>query len=126
MRLVLDSTFLIDHLRGDPVAIARLEAIFEAGDEPIVNDVVVAEVRTGLFSFEEPILRRLLEPMEFVQPGPDWALLAGRWRRDAKERGTTLSLPDSLIAATADTVGAAVLTRNVRDFALTPVRILTY
>ena len=126
MRLVLDSTFLIDHLKGEAAAIARLAAIFESGDEPIVNDVVVAEVRTGLFSFEEPVLRRLLEPMEFVQPGPDWALLAGRWRREARERGATLSLPDALVAAAADTVGAAVLTRNVRDFALTPVRVLTY
>ncbi len=126
MRLVLDSTFLIDHLRGDRVAIARLNALFEAGDEPFVNDVVVTEVRAGLFPFEEPVLRRLLEPVEFVQPGPDWALLAGSWRRAARDRGRTLSLPDALIAATADAVNAAVLTRNVRDFALTPVRILTY
>jgi len=126
MRLVLDSTFLIDHLRGERAAIARLGDIFETGDEPFVNEVVVAEVRTGLFPFEEPTLRRLLEPIEFVQPGLDWALLAGTWRRAARARGGALSLPDALIAAMADAVGAAVLTRNVRDFALTPVRVLTY
>jgi len=31
-----------------------------------------------------------------------------------------------MLAATAFGVGAAVLTRNVRDFALTPVRVETY
>jgi len=37
-----------------------------------------------------------------------------------------LSTPDALIAATADALGAAVLTRNVKDFALTPVRVESY
>jgi predicted nucleic acid-binding protein len=40
--------------------------------------------------------------------------------------GRSLSLADSLIAAAADVGDAAVLTRNVRDFAMTPVRIETY
>jgi predicted nucleic acid-binding protein len=53
-------------------------------------------------------------------------MLAGTWRRLAHERGYRLSLPDALIASAADAVDAAVLTRNVRDFALTPVRIETY
>lgn len=35
-------------------------------------------------------------------------------------------IADALIASSAEAVGAAVLTRNVRDFALTPVRVLTY
>ncbi|MBI2763836.1 MAG: PIN domain-containing protein [Chloroflexi bacterium] len=104
----------------------RLDSIFESGDEPIVNEIVVTEVRSGLVQIEEPILARLLAPMEFIQPGPESAMLAGRWRRAARDRGATLSLPDSLIAAAVETVGAAVLTRNVRDFALTPVRVITY
>jgi predicted nucleic acid-binding protein len=126
MQILLDATFLIDHLQGRPEAVGRLESIFESGDEPIVNEIVVTEVRSGLLQIEESILARLLEPMEFIQPGPESAMLAGRWRRAARERGATLSLPDSLIASAAEAVGAAVLTRNVRDFALTPVRVLTY
>jgi predicted nucleic acid-binding protein len=35
-------------------------------------------------------------------------------------------VPDALVAATADALGATVLTRNVRDFALIPVLIETY
>ena len=48
------------------------------------------------------------------------------WRAAARESGRTLDLPDALIAATAFDLDAAVLTRNVQDFALTPVRIETY
>src|SRR5215210_648308 len=126
MRLVIDSTFLIDHLRGERTAVDRLAAIFEQGDEPIVTEVVVCEVRTGLLAADERHLVAFLEPMEFVQSGSDTAIRAGRWRAELRSRGRTLSLADSLIAAAAEAMDAAVLTRNVRDFALTPGRVETY
>lgn len=126
MRLVLDSTFVIDHLRGDPRATARMRRIVEEGDEPLVTDVVVCEVRTGLRDDDVRHLDALLEPVEFVQPGLVTALLAGRWRADLRRAGRTLSLGDALIAATAADLGATVLTRNVRDFELTPVAIEGY
>ena len=126
MRLLVDSSFVIDYLAGDPGASARWRRAFEEGDEPVVTEVVVCEVRTGLRPDEEPVLRAFLAPVEFVQPGPETALAAGRWRREARAAGRSLSLADALIAAAAEAVGAAVLTRNVRDFGLTPVRVETY
>ena len=91
-----------------------------------MTEIVVCEVRAGLRDEDEKHLSAFLEPIEFVQPGPDTAMEAGRWRYAARRRGRHLSLPDALIAAAADSTAAAVLTRNVRDFALTPVRIETY
>ena len=126
MRFVIDSTFLIDHLRGEDAAVDRLEAIFDLGDEPIVTEIVVCEVRAGLLPADERHLVALIEPMEFVQPGPETALQAGRWRAELRARGQTLSLAASLIAAAADSMGAAVLTRNLRDFSLTPVPVEPY
>jgi predicted nucleic acid-binding protein len=126
VRLLLDSTFVIDLLDGVPDAIARQRRMFESGDEPFTNEVVICEVRAGLKHRDEPDLVGILEPVEFIQPGPEAALLAGQWRRSAHEHGYRLSLPDALIAAAADAIDAAVLTRNVRDFALTPVRVETY
>lgn len=126
MLLILDSTFVIDHLKGSPEAGARWHRMFEEGDQPVVTEVVVCEVRAGLRDQDEPILERLLLPTEFVQPGRETALLAGRWRADIRATGRTLGLPDSLIAAAAFHLGGGVVTRNVRDFALTPVRIETY
>ena len=126
MILVLDSSFVIDHLRGEPAASDQWRRVFENGDEPVATEVMVCEVRTGLRAESESAFRAFLEPVEFVQPGPETALTAGRWRAEARAAGRVLSLPDALIAACAESLGATVLTRNVRDFALTPVRIETY
>ena len=123
---MLDSAFVIDLMNGLPEALARQARMYEIGDDPLINEIVVCEVRAGLRGTGVGRLARLLEPIEFVQPGPETALMAGQWRREAHERGRRLSLPDALIAATAHDVDAAVLTRNVRDFALTPVRVETY
>jgi len=126
VRLLLDSTFVIDLLDGVSEAIARQRRMFESGDEPFTNEVVICEVRAGMKHRDAPQLIGILEPVEFIQPGPESALLAGEWRRSAHERGYKLSSPDALIAAAAAAIDAAVLTRNVKDFALTPVRVETY
>ena len=126
VRLMLDSAFVIDHLHGQPDAVRRYERIFEDGDEPLVNEVVVCEVRAGLRDDDLPVLRAFLEPVEFVQPPPESAMLAGEWRAASRRGGHTLSLADALIAAAAVFDGATVLTRNVRDFALMPVRVEGY
>lgn len=123
---MLDSTFVIDYLVGDHAAVRRLRQIFEDGDDPIVTDIVVCEVRTGLRPDAEAYLAALLEPVEFVQPGADTAMTAGRWRADVRRRGATLSLGDALIGATAAALGATVLTRNLKDFALMPVPVEAY
>ena len=126
MRLLLDSTFVIDHLRGRPEAVERLRRIFEDGDDPIVTEIVVCEVRAGLLDEAERHLDAFLEPIEFVQPGIETAKTAGQWRADLRRRGRTLSLGDALIAATAHTLGATVITRNLRDFNLMPVPVESY
>ena len=126
MNLVVDSSFVIDHLLGDPAARSRWARVFAEGEQPFVTEIVVCEVRAGLREADERHLAAFLRPIEFVQPGPDAAMLAGRWRYAAHRSGRHLSLADGLIAAAADAMRAAVLTRNVRDFALTPVRVETY
>ena len=126
MRYVLDSSFVIDHLRGLPEAVRRMEHLLEGGDEAIVTDVVVTEVWSGTASDDVPSIDAFFRYLEFVQPGPPTAKLAGRFRANASRRGTTLGLGDAMIAAAAADLEAAVLTRNVRDFALTPVRVETY
>lgn len=126
MRYVLDSAFVIDHLRGQAGATERFARLFEDGDEPMVNEVVCCEVRAGMRDPDVVHLSAFLEPVEFIQPGPDAALLAGAWRAAARRSGRHLSLPDALIAAAAHTVGGVVLTRDLRDFALTDARVEGY
>jgi predicted nucleic acid-binding protein len=126
MRYLIDTTFVIDHLRGDPAARERMARAATVGDELFVNEVVVAEAWAGAHSNDDPDLEVFLRFLEFVQPGPDIARAAGRWRADARTRGWALSMTDALIAAAAESLSAVVLTRNLRDFALTQVRVETY
>lgn len=126
MRYVLDTTFVIDHLRDDPAAVQRFARLFEAGEEGFVTDVIAAEAWTGAPSDDDRALWAMLRAVEYVTASPEGARVAGRLRARARARGQHLSLPDSLIAAVALSLDAALLTRNVRDFALTPVRLETY
>ncbi len=125
-RYLVDTTFLIDYLRDDPDAVARFERFFAEGDDVLVNEVVACEVSFGVPGEQAALLDALLRPTEFVQPGPAGAINAGGWRADARRSGRVLSLADALIAAAADAADAVVLTRNVRDFGLTPVRVESY
>ena len=126
MRYFLDTTFLIDYLRGNPAATSRFATMFEDGDQLFVNEIVACELAAGSRHDPDPVLEALLEPLEFLQPGPETAVLAGRWRRAASRAGRTLSLADALIAAAAVHGGATVLTRNARDFSLTPTLVAAY
>jgi predicted nucleic acid-binding protein len=125
-RYLLDSTFLIDHLRGSPDAVRRLREMNASGDDPIVTDITVTELWSGRRPGSEPEIERFLRYIEFVHPGPETARLAGVWRAEAREKGRTIGTPDALIAASAVDLGATVLTRNVRDFERMPVRVETY
>lgn len=126
MRYLLDTSFVVDHLRGDSGANARLDAMYRSGDDPIVSSVTTAEIWSGPPPGGDPAIERFLRFVEYVHAGPFTARLAGEWRSAARRRGSTLETTDALIAATAYHLDAAVLTRNVRDFELTPVRVETY
>lgn len=126
MKFLLDTTFVIDHLRGDAAANGRLRSIYESGDDPLVTGMVVTEAWTGARLTGDAKLDDFLQYLEYVHPGPETARLAGRWRAQAHADGRTLGISDAIIGATAFDVGAAVLTRNLRDFALMPVRVETY
>ena len=124
-RYVLDTSFLVDHLRGDVAATSVFRDRNEAGDEFAICSVSAAETWSGRSS-ERDAVDALLRYLEFLQPGPATARLAGELRAAARDRGRTLALPDALIAATALHVDAIVLTRNIRDFELTPARVEVY
>lgn len=126
MRYLLDTTFVIDYLRGERAATDRFERLFAEGDRVFINEIVVCEAATGARTHPDPDLMAMLEPLEFFQPGPEAPMRAGQWRAENGRQGRVLSLADALIAAAAVASDATVLTRNVRDFALAPVRVESY
>lgn len=126
MRYLLDTTFAVDYLRGEAAAVERFGQLFRDGDEPYVNDVVLCELAVGMRATDDRGFLAFVRAVSFVQPGPETAIEAGVWRRSARRGGRTLSLSDALVAAAATSLNAAVLTRNLRDFELTPVTVEAY
>jgi predicted nucleic acid-binding protein len=121
MLLVLDSTVLIDFLRGRP-AVARVRALRDAADVPATTAINVEEIARGLKASEEVAARRLFSGLVVLPVDARIAWQAGTWRRAFAAEGVTLYQADCLVAAAALSHGASLATGNPKDF---PMRELT-
>ncbi len=115
MRLLLDTTVLIDVLRGRPAA-QRVRALRDTGQAPWICAINVEEVLRGARSAEDAVLTRFLSGMRLARLDLAEGERAGRWRKEYAERGVTLSQADCLIAAAAIGVGARLATGNPKHF----------
>jgi predicted nucleic acid-binding protein len=115
--VLLDTTVLIDYLRGRPGTIRRVNDLEPLGDQPYVCAISVEEVTRGLRPIEDDAFVELLEGAEVAPLGVPEGRLAGYWRRTLGRRGRTVAQSDALIAAAAAGIGARVATGNPRDFA---------
>ena len=80
MRVVLDTTVLIDHLRGRPV-VDRVRMLRRRGDVALTTAVNVEEIVRGLCSGEEAVAAALFDGLGIVSLGRTEACQAGAWRR---------------------------------------------
>ncbi len=113
MLWVLDSTVLIDYLRGRPI-VERVSALAEIGDLLATTAINVEEIVRGLRLAEVSAATELFAGLEVLSVDSAAAWHAGEWRRDFSARGVTLWQADCLIAATAKVNGAALVTGNPR------------
>lgn len=114
-RVLLDSTVLIDALRGRPAA-DRVRKMRRVGDEPWVCAISVEEIWRGARSEEHSTIRRLFRGLRCAPLGVAEGEQAGRWRRDLADSGVTVHQADCLIAAAALAIGGRLATANPDDF----------
>ncbi len=124
-RILLDTTVLIDALRGRPAA-RRLVSLRRSGVEPWACAISVEEIWRGLLPTEEKRARRLFDGLRMAPLGVAEGMRAGRWRREFAARGVTLHQADCLIAAAAVRVGAALATANVGDYPMAAVELMPW
>jgi predicted nucleic acid-binding protein len=114
-RLLLDTTVLIDVLRGRSAG-ARLHALRGTDEPPYVCAVNVEELWRGLRADELEAARRLIGACRIAPLGRREGEIAGAWRAAFAARGVTLTQADCLIAAAALGVAARLATGNPRHF----------
>ena len=122
MQVVLDTTVLIDYLRGRPV-VERVATLRRRGDVALTTAVNVEEVVRGLRPGEEATAGALFDGLGIVALGRPAGRQAGEWRSAFARRGVTLSQADCLIAAAAVGAGATLATGNPTHFPMPEVTL---
>jgi len=117
---LVDTSVLIDHLRGDERAVGRLRAAVEAGDELWSATVVRTEILAGARAPEEAAIIELLDRLRWMEITVEVADAAGRLAARYLRSHPGVDTVDYLIAACAAQLDAALLTLNVRHFPMFP------
>jgi len=114
---VLDTTVVIDHLRGMPAAGDYLRSLAAV---PTCSEVTRAEVLQGLRSAERRAAEALFSVFHWADVDEPIARRAGALGRRYRRSHPGLALADLLIAATALELGQPLATLNVRHFPMFP------
>lgn len=122
---LLDTDVLIDVCRGrEPVA-TWVRSLPEQGHALCCCDITIAEYYSGEARGAYPRRDALVSSLLYLETPVEVAEVAGKFRHTFAARGIALSTQDVLIAATAAHHGAVVLTRNVKDFPMDDVRVMS-
>ncbi len=115
----LDSSFIVDYLRGSPSALGRLERLEQAKELKWVTPPAAAEVMVGaqrIGGRPLAIAEDLLSSLHWLEFDWESCRLAGQIGADLVAQGTPLGAADLFIAAISLRHGQRLLTRD-RGFA---------
>lgn len=121
--VLLDSTVLIDILRGRQGAWQRYSALERTGDVPYVCAVNVEEIARGLREPERTEAERLVSSFPVVPLGAREGWVAGAWRQAFGAEGVTLGQGDCLVAAAAAAIGGRLATGNPTHFPMAELQV---
>lgn len=124
MTYLLDSTVLIDWLRGVPEAKSRLESLALEGEPIAVNAISVSEVFSGLAEKHRPLIDELLGSYQYWTITEPVAKQAGSYRYQFARQGIQLSVTDTILAAHAVSRDATLITGNIRDFPMPELKLM--
>lgn len=119
MKLVLDSSILIDHLRGGSKW-GEILSNLEEEAQFFIPTIVFYELFSGKSSENAETSRKILhlvKSFQRIELNEEIAKKAGEIYRDITTR---LGVPDYIIAASALAIGGTVVTLNRKHFELIP------
>lgn len=113
MSIVLDTTVLVDHLRGSAAAGEYIAAL---GAPPTCSEVTRIEILRGLRSEERRGAERLFALITWAPVDDEVARRAGELGRRWRQSHPGIGVPDLAIAATAELLEAQLGTQNLKHF----------
>ncbi len=113
--MVFDTTVLIAYLRGRAEALEILRSAL--GKSLAVGSVISrVEIEGGMRTHERPDVSRLFSVLPLEPVSDLIASRAGEFLRKHRRSHSGIEIVDYVIAATADVMGAELLTLNVKHF----------
>jgi predicted nucleic acid-binding protein len=116
MTILLDTSILIDHLRGGTAARDAMAGAVAEGERLTASVVVKVEVLAGMRAAEEAATRRLLDALEWFPVDDGVAEHAGLLANRFLRSHPGVDPVDFIIAATAIVHDASLWTRNLKHF----------
>lgn len=118
--VLLDTSILIDHLRGMAAAEAALRDAATRGHRFAASVLTRVEILAGMRPAEERATRHLLDILEWAVVDEAVAEDAGRLANYYLRSHPGIDPVDYVIAATADRLDAILWTRNLKHFPMFP------
>lgn len=120
MTILVDTSILIDHLRGHDAARLALWSAAESGERLVASVVTKVEILAGMRTAEEHATRDLFAALDWIAVDEDIAEGAGRLANRYLPSHPGVDPVDYIIAATTGHLGARLWTRNLRHFPMFP------
>jgi predicted nucleic acid-binding protein len=123
VKLLLDTSVLIDVLRGRKDRRRLLAHLLREGHSLSTTVLNIAELHAGMRPGEESSTEAFLADLECFEFNGSAARLAGQLKRVWQTRGKTLTLSDTIIAAIAIEHQCTLLTDNRKDFPMSDLSL---
>jgi len=120
---LLDTTIIIDYLRGKQKIVKLLKKLFSEGSLLSCCSINIIEVYAGMKEKEEEITREFLNSLEYYYLTKDIAEKAGRYKGNYQKKGVTLYLPDVAIATIAIRNNLTLLTDNIKHYPMPELKL---
>ncbi|HUQ63855.1 MAG TPA: PIN domain-containing protein [Acidimicrobiales bacterium] len=113
----------MEWLRGREAVEASMLRLVSDGHVLATTCVNLAEVEAGFRQRERRRAEAVLSRLRFLTTDREASHRAGRYQADWARRGRTIQTPDALVAGTARSHGAVLVTHNTDDFPMRDLRV---
>lgn len=119
---LIDTDVAIDHFHGHQAAMGYFAETLAAGEVLAISVITLTELASGMRPGEEARTERLLSLFNVIDVNEVIGRQAAAYLRQFR-RSHNLELGDALIAATAFHSGAELITRNLKHYPMTDIRV---